>query len=264
MANYNDILFFDTETTGLPAKGADWAADYMAFPRICQLSWIYNGREENHIIYPDGWEIPAELSELHGITTQRAYVEGEPFGQVVLKFMEDCAEARLICGHNIYFDVSMIKSELMRYGLYEELGAEDALHKGKRIDTMRASMKWVDARRQNGALKFPNLTELYSRCFPGESFPAHDAICDVRAVVRCLPLLVDMGLVALEVKEYPEENGVKCSDCAKNVRNAPVSRDNVPDDKLHGSEKKEPQIENLAKITPTAAAFASLLAEDNF
>ena len=66
-------------------------------------------------------------------------------------------------------------------------------------------MKWVDARNSWGKLKFPNLGELYARCFPGETFPAHDALEDTKAVARCLPVILELGLVELKVKEYPEE-----------------------------------------------------------
>ncbi len=252
MIDFSEIVYFDCETTGLPPKDAKWDVDFEQFPRICQLSWIYNGKEENHIIKPEGWTIPQEATDVHGITTEYALEYGEPIADVMAQFLLDCSQAKLICGHNIYFDVSTIKSELMRAQAYGEI-AEQALFKGKRIDTMRPSMKFVDARFSNGRLKFPKLEELYARCFPGESFPAHDAIEDVRAVVRCLPVLVEKGIIELVVKEYPEET----------ANNAPISQDVTKVDKVPTQEEKRPQNENPAKITPNGR-LAEMLADENF
>ena len=205
MITFNEIVYFDTETTGIPPKNASWTDRYEEFPHICQLSWIFNGKEEDHIIKPNGWTIPEETTAVHGISTEYAMEHGEPLEDVIYKFINDCKEAKLICGHNLYFDVSIIKSELMRLGTYGESGAEEALYKGKRVDTMWSSSKWVNARRPNGAWKTPKLVELYEKCFPGESFPAHNAIEDVRACMKCLPVLVENELVKLEVKTYPDE-----------------------------------------------------------
>lgn len=277
MIGYDKILFFDTETTGLLPKDVDWKTDYETFPRICQLSWIINGREEDHIIRPDGWVIPQEATDVHGITTERALAEGEPLVNVIGQFIEDCHEAELICGHNIYFDVSTVKSELMRYGMYEILDAETALFKGKRIDTMRPSMKWVAATFSNGRLKFPNLEELYARCFPGETFPAHDAICDVRAVARCLPVLVDNGIITLAVKEYPAVEidpaiAKKPDIVTKAILgtegkavNEPISGTKEKNDKLHLGAVNGPQNEDSAKITGAKNdLIAAMMADDNF
>lgn len=260
MIQYNEILYFDTETTGLPPKDAKWETDYEQFPHICQLSWIYAGREENHIIRPDGWEIPQEATNVHGITNEYALEHGKPFEFVWGEFIADCKQAKLICGHNVYFDISTIKSEIMRRNAYDDV-IEQALHKGKRIDTMRPSMKWVDARFANGRLKFPKLEELYARCFPGETFPAHDAIEDVRAVVRCLPVLVDKGIIELAVKEYPVEQ-MKI-EFAERPKTGVLADSNEKTDKSYTPTEKAPQIEDSAKISNNDR-LAELLADDLF
>ena len=204
----DDVLFFDTETTGIPERSWNWDTDFEQYPHVVQMAWLHGCKVETHIIRPDGWEIPQETVDVHGITTEYALEHGEPFASVVDMFIQDCHDAGLICGHNIHFDTSIIKANILRElgrEYYDANDVENALYKGKRIDTMRPTMKWVDARMANGRLKFPNLSELYSRCFPGESFPAHDALEDVKAVAKCLPVIVELGLVELKVKEYPDE-----------------------------------------------------------
>ena len=276
----NDVLFFDTETTGVPDRTAKWDVDFPSYPHVVQLAWMHGCKVENHIIRPDGWEIPQETVEVHGITTEYALEHGEPFAVVADMFIQDCHDAGLICGHNIYFDTSIIKANILRElgrEYYDANDVESALYKGKRIDTMRPTMKWVDARMANGRLKFPNLTELYSRCFPGESFPAHDALEDVKAVAKCLPVILELGLVELKVKEYQEqatdpgtavakmaglvadvaqiaaEAAKKFGGTKETPEKGPISDDNSKDDKLPIREEKVPQIENSAKITGVAA-----------
>ena len=269
----NDVLFFDTETTGVPDRTAKWDVDFASYPHVVQLAWMHGCKVENHIIRPDGWEIPQETVDVHGITTEYALEHGEPFAAVVDMFIQDCHDAGLICGHNIHFDTSIIKANILRElgrEYYDANDVESALYKGKRIDTMRPTMKWVDARMSNGRLKFPNLTELYSRCFPGESFPAHDALEDVKAVAKCLPVILELGLVELKVKEYPDEvkepaqesqkaaqiaaeAAKKFGESKETHENGHISNDNSKDDKLPICEEKAPQIENSAKITGVAA-----------
>ena len=151
-------------------------------------------------------------------------------------------------------------------------------------------MKWVDARMANGRLKFPNLSELYSRCFPGESFPAHDALEDVKAVAKCLPVILELGLVELKVKEYPDETDISqtvqdgtkataalgkaakatakelskaaqiAADAVQKFVTSPEKPGNGPNldaktenDKLPVQTAKAPEIENSTKITGVAA-----------
>ena len=289
----SDVLFFDTETTGIPGRSANWETDFMDYPHVVQLAWMHGCKSESHIIRPEGWEIPQETVDVHGITTEYALEHGEPFAAVVDMFIQDFHEAGLICGHNIHFDTSIIKANILRElgrEYYDANDVEGALYKGKRIDTMRPTMKWVDARRANGAIKFPNLSELYSRCFPGESFPAHDAMEDVKAVARCLPVILENGLVELKVKEYPEETPQPAKEMEKASKvaadaatkfaqaqpavnypsggivpetagNGSISPVKEKDDKLPIQPERGPQIEDFAKIT---GAAAELLEQNDF
>lgn len=269
----DDVLFFDTETTGIPERSWNWDTDFEQYPHVVQMAWLHGCKVETHIIRPDGWEIPQETVDVHGITTEYALEHGEPFASVVDMFIQDCHDAGLICGHNIHFDTSIVKANILRElgrEYYDANDVENALYKGKRIDTMRPTMKWVDARMANGRLKFPNLSELYSRCFPGESFPAHDALEDIKAVAKCLPVILELGLVELKVKEYPDEQAKPApesttaaqiaADAAQKFGastekpgNGPNSDAKIENDKLPVQTAKAPEIENLAKITGFAA-----------
>lgn len=208
MANFNlnDVLCFDCETTGIPEKGMKWDEDFLRFPRPVTMAWAFGDTERHEIIRPQGWDIPTETVAIHGITTEQADKEGKPFVEVVTEFLNDAEKYPLICAHNVYFDTSIIKAAIM--ALCPELAdkAESALFKGKRIDTMRKTIKFVGARKENGSGKFPTLEELFAKLFDGATFPAHNALEDVRALRKCLPLLVEMGIIELVQKEYPAES----------------------------------------------------------
>ena len=203
-----DILTFDCETTGVPKKGQKWDVDFEDFPKIVQLAWSLNGKERSYIIKPEGWEIPDASIEVHGITAERANANGVPFADIIGEFLSDCADARLLVGHNIYFDTSIVKAMILLImgREYYDTKADGALFNGKRIDTMMKTIKFVGAKKSNGkGIKFPSLKELYNKCFPGETFPAHDALEDVRACKRCIPVLVENGIIEMKPKEYPAE-----------------------------------------------------------
>lgn len=204
--NLSEVLFLDAETTGLPPKNAKWDEDFDQFPYIVSLSWFFNGVEKDYIIYPEKWEIPVASVEIHGITTEQAQKEGVMLCDVLAEFISDCEKAKLLIGHNIYFDISTIKANILRCdkGSYNTK-TDAALFKGKRIDTMRKSLKFVGATMPNSKrLKYPTLEELYFHLFH-ENFPAHNSMEDVRALVRCVPELVAAGVIELKQKEYPDE-----------------------------------------------------------
>lgn len=207
MHTINDVLFFDVETTGLPEKGQTYEKDFMNFPHIVQIAWSINGVDKDYIIKPEGWEIPESASKIHGITTEIALAQGVSLKAVLQDFLHHAYHSQLICAHNIYFDTSIIKANVLRT-MGEEFfsDVEITLHKSKRIDTMMKTIKFVEAKYEDGRKgKWPSLEELYDKLFPGETFDAHDAIEDVGALKRCLPELVKLGIIELKLKEYPEE-----------------------------------------------------------
>lgn len=188
-------LYFDTETTGLPQKGLDYHTDYNLFPHVVQLSWEFNGKERDYIIRPDGWEIPQSATDIHGITTQMALTIGTPFEIVIPLFIQECLMANKIVGYNIYFDTSIIKANILRIGDENLIKlAFEALDKSKRVDIMYKAMKVVKTRQPNGSGKFPSLEEAYLALF-GETFQAHNAICDVMATKKVCDKLIEVGVL---------------------------------------------------------------------
>jgi len=93
-ASSRKILVFKAHTTGLPANQSARVEDGANWPRLVSLSWrLYSSREEllnsaTCIVQPQGFEIPVEAINIHGITTERAATEGLPASEVGSFFLE--------------------------------------------------------------------------------------------------------------------------------------------------------------------------------
>ena len=201
------ILIFDCETTGLPGKGKNYEFDYMEFPYIVQLAWKFTRKDKvkNFIIKPEGYKIPEDVIKLHGITTKYALSEGDYFENVIRKFIDDCLFSDIIVGHNIHFDTSMIKANVLRLlkgsGKYTMPDnyitiMANALDKSKRVDTMMKTIKFCNfCIPGSKRLKFPKLSELYFKLFGEEMTGAHNAVNDILATERCYLELLNRKLI---------------------------------------------------------------------
>lgn len=195
MENY---LIFDTETCGLPPNKADYKTDFDKFPHIVQLAWYFNGEYHDYIIKPEGWTIPEEAANIHGITTEIALEKGVEMATVLFKFIEHCSEAEKLIGFKIYFDTSVIKANLRReFGLLDPItyDSDVYLDKSKRIDLMTKTIKFVGTKQENGSGKFPSLVELHTKLFRESFESAHNALNDVKATKECFEELIRLKII---------------------------------------------------------------------
>lgn len=192
------ILFFDTETTGLPKNWSAPVTDTDNWPRLVQLGWILADteantiREGNMIVKPSGFEIPEQASNVHGITTEIALEKGDPLNHVMQMFMLDMASADAIVGHNVGFDLKVVGAEFCRLNFIPAL---QRMEETQYIDTMKSSTEYCGITGSYGRVKWPKLTELYTHLF-GHAFEnAHDAMADITATKECYFELVKRGVI---------------------------------------------------------------------
>jgi len=188
-------LFFDTETTGLPRNYKAPASDIHNWPRMVQIAWLMlddDGQEvasAEHIIRPDGYTIPREAANVHGITTELALAKGEALDVVLDAFAVDLGASSSLVAHNISFDERIVGAEFVR------AGRPNMLETKTRHCTMKASTNLCRLPGPYG-YKWPTLTELHMHLF-GEPFTdAHNALADVRACARCYVELQQLRLMA--------------------------------------------------------------------
>lgn len=115
---------FDTETTGLPATRARPVADNISNWDNCRMLSMaivkFNSEHKvidqyHGIVYPDNFEVDA--THIHGITKEQALKEGKPFEELYNIFLAMVHECPVMVGHNISFDVNIMKAEAIRRGL---------------------------------------------------------------------------------------------------------------------------------------------------
>ena len=100
-------LIFDTETTGLPKRWDAPISDSENWPRCIQIAWQIHDdigqliSHEDYLITPDGFTIPFESEQVHGISTMLAVEKGTSLEKVLEKFSKALDQSTYIVGHNL-------------------------------------------------------------------------------------------------------------------------------------------------------------------
>lgn len=185
-------LFFDTETTGLPKRQGGRVEQL----RIVQLACLLTDRKGNvletynHIIRPEGYEIPEESQKIHGISTEKALAEGVSIEEAVSAFLKLYDRCDVVVAHNLEFDMDVIVAEADRIDAWKVRKFKDT------FDTMKPLSKYVGIYMAwKKDYKWPTLQELHTKVFGYEFDGAHDALADVRACARCFFELKKRGVI---------------------------------------------------------------------
>ena len=194
------FLIFDTETTGLPK---DWNApitDLDNWPRVVQLAWQIHDSEgklievQDHIIYPDGFDIPFNSTKIHGISTERARNEGKPLSEVLSLFESSLELCEFVVGHNVNFDLNVTGCEFHRTSNRNPLELKTPLDSC--TETTAALCQLPGGR--GGRFKLPKLEELYEFLFKEGFAEAHNAAFDVEATARVFLELIRLNVITAE------------------------------------------------------------------
>lgn len=193
-------LVIDVETDGLPPKNADYKTQFQLFPNILSIAFKVDDQEtKEYIINQEGRKIPDNISKINGITTEMANASPYFIAPIMAEIIVLDVPEKTI-GHNIYFDSSTIKAQVIRLiranklerDFYEKL--EQILHKERRVDTMKATIKYCDLPGKYGP-KWPKLTELHYKLFGCGFEGAHSSGGDVEATYKCYTKLKELGII---------------------------------------------------------------------
>lgn len=188
----NIKLFIDTETTGLPLNDNLPYTDLKNWPYLVQVALLIEDdnygilAKRNIILKPDGYTIPESATKIHGISNERAVKNGEDRDKVISFLDLALYKSDIIIGHNVSFDLNVIKSEIIRIK-----GIENALFEKKKhivIDTMKMGRnicKIPNLSFHTRLNKYPKLDELYYKLFNKHFNNQHDAMADVQAAYDC-------------------------------------------------------------------------------
>ncbi len=194
------FLIFDTETTGLPRDFNAPLTDSDNWPRVVQVAWQLHDFKGNLInsnsiiVKPDGFTIPFNAEQVHGISTARALEEGVELKSAIDDFNAAVAQATYLCGHNIEFDLNIIGAE------YHRLGALNAFENKKVIDTKcdETTEYCAIPGGRGGKFKWPTLTELYTKLFGVGFDEAHNAAFDVDATSKVFFEILKRAIISVK------------------------------------------------------------------
>ncbi len=183
------VLFYDTETTGIPNHNLP--NNHPLQPRVTQIAAELVDTDTgdvlgalNFLIKPEGWIIPDKLAALTGISTERADKFGVQISHVLTTFLSLSLASELRVGHNEKFDAKMMAIEIDRlfplnmvsWGIAPTFCTQE---KSVNIINLPPTPKMVAAGRNHP--KSPNLTEAYKYFTGLELSGAHNAAVDIMA-----------------------------------------------------------------------------------
>lgn len=186
------LLFYDTETTGLP----NWSipSDDPSQPHITQIAALLTDEAGNKLasldllVRPDGWTIPTELQELTGITMERAEQGGVAELVALSAFEALWRRASVRIAHNESFDARILRIGFKRFGgticdpdVWKAGPAKCTQILSSPILKLPPTEKMIAAGRGR-ANKPPKLAEAYQFFTGKELSGAHNAMVDVMGV----------------------------------------------------------------------------------
>lgn len=197
---FKNIRFYiDTETTGLPIDEHLPNENSDNWPHLVQVAFIIEDdnfgilSKRNIIVRPEGYIIPESSTKIHGITTDYARKVGIN-RKTVISLLDRClANTDSIIGHNVSFDINVIKAEIFREKGHNALSIKrnhqihDTMILGMNICKIQNSYLYS---RQNISYKYPKLDELYYKLFNKHFENQHDAIADIQATYDCYNELI--------------------------------------------------------------------------
>ena len=198
---FQNILVFDTETTGLLPK---YPSDVI--PYITQLSFIvYDCKTESirthfdaYIRLPADIQVPEIVTKITGITTEVCQTNGIPIQEALAAFYYAMTMSDCIIAHNIEFDIAILQIEIKRnleslktYPQINDLFDPNRLaYYNIQVDcTMRMTVDACALLRTTDKnftyKKFPKLSETYEFLFKKTPENLHNSMVDTIVCLRC-------------------------------------------------------------------------------
>ncbi|MCP4162747.1 MAG: hypothetical protein GY760_22025 [Deltaproteobacteria bacterium] len=179
-----DITYtvFDTETTGLNPSGGDEIISIGAV-RIVNGKLLYNDIYEQ-LVDPKR-SVPQSSIEIHGISP--AMLEGQPDVKTVLPQFYKFTEATVLVGHNVAFDMAMLKMKEEVTGIKFTAPVLDTLLLSTIVNTEQDDEHSIEA-----------ITERLGISVIGRHTAVGDAITTAEMFIKIIDLLSEKGIYTLK------------------------------------------------------------------
>jgi len=195
-----NVLFFDTETTGL--KLDKFEDIHPRQPMAVQIGMKLDGMNRNergafnYCIRTNGdWIVNPKAAEITGIDNDIADEYGCDLITGVEMFLDMMENADTIVAHNIAFDVTVMRRMCKVYSERTDQKYTDPFIGKTLACTMVNSTNIVKALPMRyGKYKWPKLEECMMHFFGEELDGAHDALVDVKGTAKVFYHLLDLGV----------------------------------------------------------------------
>jgi DNA polymerase III epsilon subunit-like protein len=210
------VLVFDTETTGLPASKILNPDTLHLWPYIVQFSYIIYDTDKKDIVLcsdkivklTNDIIIPDESINIHGITNEMSQKDGTNINVILSEFFHHLRNIDLLVGHNVSFDINMVKVELLRI-IYDNSSLNEVktykfdLHFFTNYINIYCTLQEsIDLCNIKGVTKFgkeytkyPKLLELHQKLFESVPNNLHNSFNDILVTLRCfMKLKYDVDL----------------------------------------------------------------------
>lgn len=196
----NTALFFDTETSGLPLFREP--SEDPRQPHIVQLGALLVRLDTRRvlssidvIVRPEGWVIPDDVADIHGITTELAAEVGvsESLALGMLLDLWECADFRV--AHNESFDARIVRIAQHRFDcaalrVWDEAPAQCTAKLASPIMQLPPTEKMLRAGFRH--FKTPNLREAHLHFLGRALEGAHSAMADARGCMDVFFAIQDL------------------------------------------------------------------------
>ena len=195
-ARWADTLaVFDLETTGI-----DVDTCRIVTAHVGVLGASGEVLERREWIVDPGVEIPTAASLIHGVTTERARLEGQSaptaVAEIVAALTDVAGRGLPIVAYNASYDLTLLEREAIRYGITPLPGPGpviDPLVIDKAVDRYRRGKRTLTAAAEHYGVALPN---------------AHDAGADAvaagrvaQAIARAYPELAAIAVAELHARQ---------------------------------------------------------------
>jgi len=196
-----NVLFFDTETNGLPTDRRALTSDVAKWPHILQISWTLKSYTEtssktietqtHYLRLPPNVPWNDESAKFHMID-KAAIAAGLDPREVLLEFMNVAKRAHVLVAHNLAFDKPVLRAACYRLNPSENFSWWPTLEYCTMESTKVMCKLPSKFARPGDPWKYPRLPELYSHLFGTEvsGVVLHTAEGDTAVLIQCFDELV--------------------------------------------------------------------------
>lgn len=170
------IIFFDSETTGLPLFKE--RSDHPDQPHATQIAAELCVEETgetlgamNMLIRPEGWTIPEDLQELTGITMDKAERFGVPAKVALDAFLELWCNADMRSAHNEPFDARILRIAIMRCAYWSGEAMQTSAGEIPFADYWKAAPAFCTQTNSTKILNLPPTEKMLAKHMKGPKSP---------------------------------------------------------------------------------------------